>query len=264
MLNLSHLNFSYTDNPFIESLSLSINDGEYVGIIGPNGSGKSTLIKLFAGILKGSNGDILINQKDTANLDRKQIAKIMAYVPQNIEMNFNFSVKEVVAMGRFPHEENLFANDEHSKLIVNEALQKTDLLFLQDRIFTDLSGGEKQRVIIASALAQQTNLIMLDEPTSALDLKHQQQIYRLLKKLCENEGKTVVVVTHDINLAAQYCDRLILLNNGKIVRDGTPEEVLKFSIIEEVYGVKVYIDINPFTKSLYILPYDLPTTNIEK
>ena len=258
MLKISQLNFSYSAVPFIESMSFSINEGNYVGIIGPNGSGKSTLIKLIAGILNPLDGEILINHKNISKIDRKYIARIMAYVPQDVEMTFNFSVEQIVTMGRYPHEENLFTKDDKSKSIVEGALQKTGLLPFKDRAFTDLSGGEKQRVILASALAQQTNLLLLDEPTSALDLKHQQEIYRLLKHLCEDEGKTVVVVTHDINLAAQYCDRLILLNGGKIVMDGSPEDVLKFSIIEEVYGVKVYIDINPFTKSLYILPYDLP------
>lgn len=259
MLKINHLNFSYSVDPFIESISLSIKEGEYVGIIGPNGSGKSTLIKLIAGILNPLDGDILVNGENISKLARRLIARKLAYVPQNIEMSFNFTVQEVVAMGRFPHEGNLFEKDPHSQSLVEEALQKTRLRHLKDRNFTDLSGGEKQRAVIASALAQQTKLLLLDEPTSALDLRHQQEIYRLLKQLCEDERKTVVVVTHDINLAAQYCDRLILLNDGKIVRDGTPEEVLKFPIIEEVYGVKVYIDINPFTKSLYILPYDLPS-----
>jgi len=257
MLKIHQLNFSYTNKPFIDSISLSIKEGNYVGIIGPNGSGKSTLIKLLAGILNPQMGEILVNKESISKIDRKGIAKILAYVPQNVEMSFNFAVEEVVAMGRFPHDENLFKKDESSKTVVDEALEKTGLISFKDRIFTDLSGGEKQRAIIASALAQQTNLLLLDEPTSALDLKHQQEIYRLLKQLCEDQGKTVVVVTHDINLAAQFCDRLILINEGRIVRDGSPEEVLEFPIIEEVYGVKVYIDINPFTKSLYILPYDL-------
>ncbi|KAA3611102.1 MAG: heme ABC transporter ATP-binding protein [Calditrichaeota bacterium] len=256
MLKINQLDFSYSEASFIESLSLLISDGSYVGIIGPNGSGKSTLIKLMAGILKPVNGSILINDQKTTKLDRKHFARTLAYVPQNVDMSFNFAVQDVVAMGRFPHEENLFTKDEDSKKLVDQALAITGLIPLKNRNFSELSGGEKQRTIIASALVQQTNLLLLDEPTSALDLKHQQEIYRLLKQLGEDEGKTVVTVTHDINLAAQYCDRLILLNNGKIVRDGTPEEVLKFPIIEEVYGVKVYIDINPFTKSIYILPYD--------
>jgi ABC-type cobalamin/Fe3+-siderophores transport system ATPase subunit len=258
MLKIDRLNFSYTTTPFINALSLSIKEGSYVGIIGPNGSGKSTLIKLIAGILKPVSGIITSENENILALDRKQLARKMAYVPQSIDMTFNFSVEEVVTMGRFPHEENLIKKDEQSEQLVFDALKKTGLLELRYRSFMGLSGGEKQRAVIASALAQQTKLILLDEPTSALDLRHQQEIYRLLKRLCTDEGRTVVVVTHDINLAAQFCDRLILLNEGKIVKDGKPEEVLKFPIIEEVYGVKVYIDINPFTKSLYILPYNLP------
>ena len=151
---------------------------------------------------------------------------------------------------------------EEEKARVYEPIKRTDgidwmdLNTFTDRSFTQLSGGEKQRVLIASALAQEPNLLLLDEPTSALDLKHQQSIYRRLKELSLNEGKTIVIVTHDINLAAQFCSRLILLNEGQITKDGTPDDVLKFPTIEEVYGVQVYIDVNPFTDSIYILPFD--------
>ncbi|MCB0282574.1 MAG: heme ABC transporter ATP-binding protein [Calditrichaeota bacterium] len=257
MLKTENLHFSYTDNPFIENVSIAINDGEYVGIIGPNGSGKSTLIKIFAGLIAPQAGQVHVQANNISNHSRKQIAKLMAYVPQTVEISFDFIVRDVVAMGRFPHSQNLLVKDNESLSVVDQVIKKVHLEKLQYRNFSELSGGEKQRVVIASAIAQQTDLILLDEPTSALDLRHQQEIYMLLKKLTQNESKTVVVVTHDINLAAQYCDRLILLNNGKVIKDGTPDEVLKFPVIQDVYGVKVYIDINPFTKSLYILPYDL-------
>lgn len=257
MLKTEKLNFSYTDKPFLENISLQINDGQYVGIIGPNGSGKSTLVKLFAGLLHPDTGNVQIQTNNLKSHTRKQIARMMAYVPQSVEISFDFPVKDVVAMGRFPHSQNLLLKDEQSLAVVNQVIKNMHLEPLQERSFTELSGGEKQRAVIASALAQETNLLLLDEPTSALDLKHQQEIYMILKKLARDEKKTVVVVTHDINLAAQYCDRLILLSHGKIVRDGSPGDVLRFPVIQEVYGVKVYIDINPFTDSLYILPYDL-------
>lgn len=257
MLKIQNLSFSYSSLPFLENITLYIEPGENVGIIGPNGSGKSTLVKLIAGILEPSAGQIYINQQQLADLQRKSAARLMAYVPQTVEVSFNFLVNDVVAMGRFPHAETLLIKDKNYNNAVNSAIAKMNLEEMRYRPFSDLSGGEKQRTVIASALAQESNLLLLDEPTSALDLKHQQEIYNLLRHQCREEKKTVIVVTHDINLAAQFCDRLILLNHGKIIKDGSPGEVLKFQIIQDVYGVNVYIDINPFTKSIYILPYEL-------
>lgn len=257
MLQINNLNFSYNDKPLFEDISFDINLSENVGIIGPNGSGKSTLIKLIAGILEPDSGDIKINNVSLKDIKRINLAKSMAYVPQNVDIMFNFTVKDVVKMGRYPHSENLILHDKQSEYIVQDAIKKMGIDYIRDRKFSAISGGEKQRTIIASALSQKAELLLLDEPTSALDFKHQQQIYKLLKHLCKDEGKTVVVVTHDINLAAQFCDQLILINNGKIVRMGSPADVLKFPVIQKVYKVKVYIDINPFTNSLYVLPYEL-------
>jgi len=257
MLKIDKLNFSYNEKSLFEDISFEIQTAENVAIIGPNGSGKSTLIKLIAGILKLQSGEIKIDQKPLEEYKRINLAKSMAYVPQNVDITFNFSVYDVVKMGRYPYSENLLVHDPDGDKIVEEAIQKMGIEDLRDRKFSEISGGEKQRAVIASALTQKADLLLLDEPTSALDFKHQQEIYTLLKHLCKQEGKTVLVVTHDINLAAQFCDRIILINKGKIVRIGSPEEVLQFPIIEEIYGVKVFIDINPFTKSLYILPYEL-------
>lgn len=257
MLKVENLFFSYNQKPLLNNITLHIKDKENVALIGPNGSGKSTLVKLIAGLLAYNQGTIEVSGQTLANQNRKILARRMAYVPQNVDVKFNFSVYDVVEMGRFPYSETLIQHDPLGAKIVKNAIEKMGLTDLVDRNFSELSGGEKQRTVIASALAQESKILLLDEPTSALDLKHQQEIYKLLKELCNEENKTVLVVTHDVNLAAQYCDRLILLNDGKIVRDGTPEEVLKFPVIEEIYGVKVYIDINPFTNSLYILPYEL-------
>jgi iron complex transport system ATP-binding protein len=257
MLQIKQLYFAYNQKKLFDSLSFEVKSGENVAIIGPNGSGKSTLIKLIAGILKPQSGQIMIDNKSLKDYKRINLAKSMAYVPQNVDITFNFTVYDVVKMGRYPYSENLLIHDPDGEKIVDEAIEKMGIQHLRERKFSEISGGEKQRAIIASALSQKAVLFLLDEPTSALDYKHQQEIYTLLKQLCKDEGKTVLIVTHDINLAAQFCDKLVLLNEGRIVKTGTPEEVLKFPVIEEIYGVKVYIDINPFTKSLYILPYDL-------
>lgn len=257
MLKINQLHFSYNDLPLLENISLEIKATEIAGIIGPNGSGKSTLIKLMAGLLKPNKGRIEIESGLISDLNRKTLAKKMAYVPQSVDIKFNFPVYDVVAMGRFPYSENLILHDAQSEQVVLDAIDKMGLKNLLGRNFSELSGGEKQRTVIASALAQQPDLLLLDEPTSALDFKHQQEIFMLLKHQCKQEAKTVLVVTHDINLASQFCDKLILLHNGKIVRMGEPQEVLQFNTIQDVYGVNVFIDINPLTNSIYILPYEL-------
>lgn len=259
MLKINNLHFSYSDEPLLEDISFEVKPAEKVGIIGPNGSGKSTLIKLIAGLINPLKGKIEIDGGLISDVNRKMLAKKMAYVPQSVDIKFNFPVYDVVAMGRFPYSENLIMHDKLSEQVVLDAILKMNLEKLQRRNFSELSGGEKQRTIIASALAQQSNLLLLDEPTSALDFKHQQEIFMLLKELCTQQGKTVLVVTHDINLAAQFCDKLIMIHNGKVVIMGKPQDVLKFNLIQDVYGVKVYIDINPMTESIYILPYELET-----
>jgi len=257
MLKINQLNFSYNLKSLFEDISFEIESSENVAVIGPNGSGKSTLIKLIAGLLQPQSGSIMINNKSLEDYKRINLAKSMAYVPQNVDITFSFSVYDVVKMGRYPYSENLMIHDADGDRIIHEAIEKLGIEHLTERKFSEISGGEKQRAVIASALSQKAHLLLLDEPTSALDYKHQQEIYTLLKQLCRDEGKTVLIVTHDINLAAQFCDRIILLNEGKIIKNGPPEDVLQFPVIEEIYGVKVFIDINPFTKSLYILPYDL-------
>lgn len=261
MLKVSQLSFSYNDKPLFENISFEIGASENVAIIGPNGSGKSTLIKLIAGILEPQNGDIRVDNKSLNEYKRIHLAKSMAYVPQNVDITFNFSVQDVVKMGRYPYSETLMLHDPEGEQVVEDAIEKMGIGPIRNRRFSEISGGEKQRAVIASALCQQADLFLLDEPTSALDFRHQQEIYKLLKHLCKDEGKTVLVVTHDINLASQFCDRLILIDEGKIVCSGIPDEVLKFQLIQQVYGVKVYIDINPFTKSVYILPYELGDKN---
>jgi len=190
-----------------------------------------------------------------SSISRRDVAQQVAYLPQEIDMTFAYSVEDVVRMGRYPYLHGIQIYSQKDDEIIKEAMELLDVTPFRSRSFHELSGGEKQRVMIASALAQQPNLFLLDEPTSALDLHHQIEIYQILKDQQKNENLTVVVVTHDINLAAQFCDRLILMSNGEIVRDGTADEVLQFQILQDIFGVNVYIDINPMTNSLYILPY---------
>ena len=257
LIQAQNISFTYDEeDSILTDISLDINECEFVGIIGPNGAGKSTLIKLLAGLLHLDSGQIILDEKKISDYQHKELARLMGYVPQTVEIPFTFTVQQVVEMGRFPYLQGIFHQDIDTGSEVDKAMHWMDLNGLASRSFSTLSGGEQQRAIIASVLAQQAKLLLLDEPTSALDLKHQQGIYRILKNLAEKERKTIVIVTHDINLAAQFCKRLILMDRGKIIADGPPDQVLQFQLIQQVYGVKVYIDVNPLTKSLYILPYD--------
>jgi iron complex transport system ATP-binding protein len=255
ILSVENIHFSYANQAILQDISFDVQAGTFVGLIGPNGAGKSTLIKLIAGLLPLKQGRLTISGRNSSDLTGRQRARLMAYVPQSIELHFPFSVREVVRMGRFAHRAGLIAHDPQNEEAVSTSIRTMDLQSLAEHPFTTLSGGEKQRAVIASALAQESDLLLLDEPTSALDLKHQQLILTQLKQQVQAQKKTTLFVTHDINLAAQFCDRLLLMHEGHLVADGTPKEVLQFRLIQKVYGVKVYIDINPLTDTLYILPY---------
>ena len=256
MLDIKNLNFSYGNSAVLKDINFLAKPGEFISIIGPNGAGKSTLIKLMDGILSSDSSTILLDSKPISSFSRRELAQKIAYLPQESKFAFSFTVKDVVMMGRFPYLRGVHTYSASDIQIVREMMVLMEIDQFAERNFNELSGGEKQRVLIASALAQQPKIILLDEPTSALDLHHQIAIYHILKKLQQEQNLTIVVVTHDINLAAQYCDRVTLMGNGKIIRDGEPKNVLQFNLLQETFGVKVYIDINPLTDSIYILPYE--------
>ena len=256
MLEIKNLNFSYGNNSVLKEITFTAMAGEFITIIGPNGAGKSTLIKMIDGILHAGQSEILLEGVPISNFSRKELAQKIAYLPQDSKFAFDYTIREVVMMGRFPYLKGVHTYTAGDLHIVKEMMILMEIEQFSDRSFNELSGGEKQRVLIASALAQQPNIILLDEPTSALDLHHQIAIYHILKKLQREQNLTIIFVTHDINLAAQYCERMTLMGNGMIIRDDTPENVLQFNLLQEIFGVKVYIDINPLTNSLYILPYE--------
>jgi iron complex transport system ATP-binding protein len=255
LIDIENLNFSYGNNTVLQNISIHVMPSEFISIIGPNGAGKSTLLKLIDGIYLNPDGQILINGSHVRSMSRKDLARQVAYLPQEIDLAFAYSVEDVVKMGRFPYLHGIQLYSDQDDQIVNYSMDLLDVLQFRSRSFRELSGGEKQRVMIASALAQEPKILLLDEPTSALDLHHQIEIYQILKVQQEERQLTVIVVTHDINLAAQFCGRMILIDKGKIIRDGTPDDVLKFQVLQKTFGVNVYIDINPMTNSLYILPY---------
>ncbi len=256
MLKIKDLTYSYGTNEVLNNINISVSDGEFIAVIGPNGAGKSTLIKIIDGIIRPECDSIFLNDRSIVEIPRKELAGSIAYLPQESKFTFTYTVREVVLMGRFPYLEAGWAYLPEDLRVVKSVMEMMEISHFSQRNFNELSGGEKQRVLIASALAQEPRIILLDEPTTALDLRHQISIFEILKKLRKEQNITIIVVTHDINLAAQFCERIILMKSGQVIRDGVPENVLKFQVLQETFGVKVYIDINPLTNSLYILPYE--------
>jgi iron complex transport system ATP-binding protein len=238
-LDLENLSFAYDSEPILKNISLSVDQGEFIGLIGPNGSGKSTLLKLMGGILNCPDNVIQVNEHPINAINKKELARAITWVPQEHPMVFPFTIQEIVLMGRHPYLPPLSFEDEHDYKIARKAMETTRTLEFSDRYFNEISGGEKQRVMLASAITQEPEVMLLDEPTSALDLKYQIQILNILNQLNEEKNITLILAMHDLNLASRYCRRLILLNDGVIVCDGTPEEVLKKEIIENVYGINV-------------------------
>ena len=228
------------NNEILKGVSIDSKNREFIGIIGPNGSGKSTLLKCIYRILKPNNGCIMLGEEDISKMSVKESAKKLAVVAQHNYYNFDFSVGEVVLMGRSPHKKSLEPDNSEDYDIVNESLEKVGILGFKNRSFSTLSGGEQQRVILARALAQQTPCLILDEPTNHLDIKYQLQLMRIVKSL----NIEVIAAIHDLNIAAMYCDKIYVLKDGKIVKFGKTNEVLTKKLIKDVYEVDADVIVN--------------------
>lgn len=244
-LELQDVTFGYHPNqPVVGPISLALDTGTFLAVVGPNGAGKSTLIDLLAGLLRPQSGTISIDGRDIRSTTKPLLARKVAVVRQEFVPAFGFSVIETVMMARTPYFGRLGFECQGDRDIVAEALELTDTAQFAWRSVTELSGGERQRVFIARALAQDTPVLLLDEPTSFLDLNHQVRIYDLLKQIQRDKSRTIVAVTHDINLAAQYCDQAVLLRSGGAdashYRMGPPSEVLTAARIESAFGVRVF------------------------
>ncbi len=228
------------ERPVLNDLFLSIGEGEFVGILGPNGAGKSTLLRALAGLLTLESGSSYLYGKDCRYLSRRQIAKKLAFVPQNSTIWQDFTCQEIVEMGCYAHFGNQLGGRESSAAVF-KAMQDTDTLALAERPISELSGGELQRVRLAQALAQNTSILLLDEPTNHLDICFQIEIMDLILTLNRERSLTVVVILHDLNLASQYCSRLVVLEKGGIAADGSPGVVLTPELIKRVFKVDVEI-----------------------
>ena len=254
VLKIRNLSFAYDKEKVLEDISLEINKGDFITVIGPNGSGKSTLLKLMGAILPPDQDLILFEDKDINQHKKKTLARTITWVPQEHPMAFSFKVIDVVMMGRHPYLSPLTFESDRDYQIAHQAMEWTETRQFADRQFNEISGGEKQRVLLASALAQEPDLMLLDEPTSALDLKYQLEILNILKRLNSTRNTTIVLAMHDLHLASKFCDRLLLLKNGKLVKDGAPKEVLQKDILEDVYGVRVKLFHDDSDGSILISP----------
>ncbi|MCX5714716.1 MAG: ABC transporter ATP-binding protein [Candidatus Omnitrophica bacterium] len=252
LLRVNDLFGGYGREVVIKGVSFAIKKGEFVGIIGPNGSGKSTLLRLMSRVLAPQQGGVSFSGSDISRMGFKDLARQVAFVSQDTAINFSFSVEEVVLMGRIPHLKRLQSEGKKDLDIAERALSLTDTLGIKEKDIDGISAGERQRVIIAKALAQEPVLLLLDEPTSHLDIGHQVQTLDLLKKLNRQNNLTIVMVIHDLNLASEYCSRIILFDQGKIFKDGVPQEVLTYQNIESVYRTIVIVNKNPLSLKPYV------------
>ena len=263
MIKAENIKFSYSKNEIIlKGIDMEINRGEFVGIIGPNASGKSTLLKNISKSLTADSGTVLLEDRFLNKYSNAELAKKMAVVPQNTEINFNFSVYDIIMMGRHPYQKKWSNTSEKDKKVLKEVMELTDTWKLRNKSINDLSGGEKQRVIIARALAQKPEILLLDEPTSSLDINYQGEIYDLLKYLNQKLGLTIITVSHDLNLTAQYCQKLILLKRGKVYSAGSANSVLTEKNIKAVYNAEVMIRKNPLSDRPFITL--IPKNNVGK
>lgn len=253
LLKVQHLACGYNSKKVIQDISFTVVPGEIVGIIGPNGAGKTTLFRVITRLLKAWSGEVRYRGRNIQSIPTREVARLIAVLPQALPLTFPFTVLDFILMGRSPYLGRWQGIQESDLKIANEIMRLTEIKELSNRYITELSGGELQRVLLAQALTQQPELLLLDEPTAHLDIGHQVEILDLIKKLNQEKHLTLVMVLHDLNLASNYCDRLILLNEGKIHSMGTPKEVLTYQNIETVYKTLVVVKENPISKRPHIL-----------
>lgn len=266
MIKIEGLHFSYGDKEVLKKIDLYLTRGDFIGIIGPNGSGKSTFLKTLSGYLPADRGIIYLDNYLLNEVSNKDLAQIMAVVPQDTNIDYNFNVYDLVMMGRGPYQNRWGMVKEEDREVVSEVMEMTDIQSFSRKSINKLSGGERQRVIIARALAQEPDILLLDEPTASLDINYQEEIFNLLFKLNRDRGITIIVVSHDLNLSGQYCDSLILFKGGQVYKTGVPTEVLRSETIAEVYHSEVIIEENPFTGKPYLImiPTDSKKNNLKK
>ncbi|MCM3727587.1 ABC transporter ATP-binding protein [Neobacillus cucumis] len=256
-LSTEHLQIGYGDKIIVEKLNLNINKGEITTIIGANGCGKSTILKTLARVHHANAGVIYLDGKMIHKIPTKEIAKKMAVLPQSPEAPSGLTVYELISFGRAPHQGGFGRLSEKDRTVIQWALEVTGLSSFADQAVDALSGGQRQRAWIAMAIAQETELLLLDEPTTYLDMAHQLEILQLLEKLNKEEGRTIVMVIHDLNHAARFSHHMVALRGGKLVKEGSAEEVMTHEVLKEVFHIDAEIVKDPRTNKPVCLSYDL-------
>ena len=254
VFHLNNVRFSYTSEPVLRGISAGFASGEFVAVVGPNGAGKSTLLKIMAGLIRGYSGSVEFCGKAVSGFKSRDLAKRIAFVPQETHMVFPFTAGEIVMMGRLPHRSGPLFDSPRDLEWTREAMALTDTAALSSKPFNELSGGERQRVVLASALAQDPEVLLLDEPTVYLDLKHQMQFYDILEHLNGERGMTIISVTHDVNLAARYARRMMAVRSGDFVADGPPDEVLTPQHLYDIFEINAAVLKRPDGRGSYIVP----------
>ena len=251
MIDVADLVVELGGERVLDGVSTTVSEAEFVGLVGPNGAGKTTLLRTINGALTPAAGRVHVAGEDVHDLSSRAASRLVATVPQTTSLSFDFSVREAVEMGRTPHRSRFSTWEPDDAAAVERAMARTEVEALADRAVTEISGGERQRVLIARALAQETPLVLLDEPTASLDINHQVRTLELVRALV-GEGKTAVAAIHDLNLAAHYCDRIVLLAERAVVAAGTPEHVLTESRLRDAFGANAVVSRHPVTGSVYV------------
>lgn len=254
LLEARELSFSYGGRPVLRDVGVRVRRGEIVGVLGPNGSGKSTLIRILSGVLTGYTGSAMLDGEEIGRVPRRTLARSLAVVPQEPVFGFPFTAMEIVLMGRHPHLAGLAFESDADIALARTALERCGVSELAARPIHELSSGERQRVVFARALAQQPRALLLDEPASFLDVRHQVEIYDIVRRLATEQECGVLTVMHDLNLAAEYCDRIYLIQNGSIEAEGPTEEVFTYTNLTRVFRTEVYVDTNTLTGKLLVIP----------
>jgi len=255
LLEARDLSFGYEDVDLVRDVTLDVGAGEMVAVAGPNGAGKSTLVRLLAGDLAPTSGRVVLNGIPLTQTPVGDLAIQRSYLGQQLPIEIPFTVRQVVAMGRYPHRDQPGNSSDADSKAIDDAIEITDIEHLADRAFTTLSGGEAQRAHVARVLAQQTPVTVLDEPTAALDIAHQQLVLRSLRRVAATGG-AVIAVLHDLNLGAAFADRLVLLSGGMVAASGPPGEVLVEETLSRVYDHPIRVIEHPFRKAPLVLPAD--------
>jgi len=254
LLEAKHITVNYDHRPAVMDVSLSADTGEVVAIIGPNGAGKSTLLRALNGSVKVTSGEVLVAERPVSSYSRRAIARRIAVVAQEAELRFPVTVMDFVLGGRYAWSNAWGWENARDLQIARAVLGEAELESFADRLMNELSGGERQRAVLARALATEAGLLLLDEPTANLDLAHQAAMLRLIRHRCDRGDASAVVVTHDVNLAAEFADRVVLLKDGQMVAMGAPREVLTTELLRKVFGLEILVDAHPISGAPRITP----------